>query len=262
MSAPAHSDVAPYPKGKFHNGRFIGYRRLECADSDIAAILDYYDTPPNDTWPYNFGGWSQTACLVGADVYPKPGIAVTSSTSPLIDYDKAWIDLVYDTGEMFSLSGYRIWEEVFPGVGVQSHGRPNFYWADNTPYRHGDGGIAHRYALGTYKLAHYKLAAVPYSVLATWGKVNATNYNTATFGAPMIFPAGTMLCTGAYVSRGSPGTATRSWKQAIYKFQINGGGWNLVFRPDKNQYEPIYLPDGTQFLPQGTSTFTWTSLAI
>jgi len=62
MAAPDYCDVSPldgdpYPRGRFHNGQFYGERLVECADSDLEAVLEWFDTAPNGLWPYNVVGW-------------------------------------------------------------------------------------------------------------------------------------------------------------------------------------------------------------
>ncbi len=262
MAAPTHSDIAPYPTGKFINGDFIGVRKFECADSDIPAILEHYDTAPNDLWPYNFGGWSTSAVAVEAKVEPKPKGKVTSSTSPLIDYDRAYITLTYATKPMFVLTDFRIWEELFEGVQQFGIPRPdNLLWAsDSLPLMEGHGRVDLYRTGGTYLIHHFKLATAPLSVSTVWGKTNATSYTTASLG--YTFGAGTMLCAGARVSRGSPGALTSSWKQARYKFLIRLEGWNNVYRTKTGTHEAVYLPDGSDYEPQGEATFTWNSLRV
>jgi len=257
--------MAPYPTGKFINGDFVGVRKFECADTDIQALLEWYDNSANDVWPYDFGGWSTSALCQEALVEPVPKGKVTSNTSPLIDYDRAYITLTYRTKGMYDVGGYRIWEEVIPGLTPIAITRPTkLKWTDadadgNSEPLYSNFQSAQTYRTnGTYFISHFRLLASPASLTTVWGKVNSLAYQTASLG--YSFGAGTLLCHGAKVTRGSPGALTSSWKQAQYEFGICMEGWNNLYRISTGGYASANLPTGALYVPQATAAFTWTSL--
>ena len=258
MAAPDHYELAPYPKGKFQNGHFFGERLVECAGPDIASLLAHFDKPPNDTWPYPWGGWSQSALCYEAEVQPAPGGQVTSDGKPYINYGKAHIHLKYATKPMFDVGGYRLWEEVKAGLQAENAGRGLLYWADNTPLSPGGVPIEWRRAALTYYISHFKLDASPASIATLTGCVNSSLYQTASLG--YNFAPGTLLCWGADVSRGSPGALTSSWKQARWKFTYHPNGWNKIPRLETGQYEDVYKPNGQPWLAQTPAAFTYVTL--
>lgn len=261
MSAPDHYEVAPYPIGRFRNGHFTGTRRVECASGDVASLLAWFDSYPNDHWPYPFGGWSNTAVLTAAEVKPKANSKVTSSTKPLIDYERAWIDLTYTTEGMVYIGGLYVWETLRAGASNMPIPKPaDLRWGDGTPLLPGEQIAKKVLASSTYQITFYKLASTPTAIL--WlqdGCTNASAYITATQG--LLFPAETMLCVGAELKRGSPGSATNLWKQCTYTFHINPYGWNNVWRAETNTWEAVYLPTGDRFLPQPPLSFQYINLA-
>lgn len=260
MPAPDHFEVAPYPQGRFQNGSFHGERLVECAGTDVAALLDWFDTYPNDLWPYDFGGWSQSAMCVEAKVIPKPSTLVTSNSKPLMGYDKAWVYLQYSTASMFDVGGYRIWERLEPGLRHEGCDIvPWMRWmSDNALVFPNEAHLVKAIPSGEYRISHFKLAMAPSSLPNVWGKVNAGTYQTASLG--YWFGAGTMLCVGATVERGSPGALTSNWKQAHYVFYIHPEGWNNVFRSQYSAFDAVKMPNGQPYFSQAPVGFTWTSL--
>lgn len=267
MAGPAFTEIAPYPKGKFVNGDFIGERLLECDHADVASLLEWFDAYPNDVWPYPFGGWSQTALCTAAHVMPKPGIrSIASTAPPLQNYAKAWIYLTYSTNQMMSVGGLHVWEGFYPGLHQVCLPRPvGLLWAsDEMPILPGEARFDVFMPHGEYVIKNYKLATAPSNMPLLWGKVNATSYATATLG--YWFGADTMLCAGATVLRGSPGAVTHNWKQAWYLFKINLAGWSKVWRSDiwdstNGHYESVLMPDGSPY-EYPSESFQWTDLRV
>ena len=265
MPAPDHYDVTPlgedpYPRGRFLNGHFYGERLVECADTAIEALLEWFDASPNDVWPYDFGGWSLTALCQEAKVIPKPGGKVTSNSKPYIDFDRAWIHLKYSTEGMFRVGNYYLWEELRPGLHPMRFARAGLRWQSGNQEDLRPGEVGHTVfgTSGEYIITHFKLLAAPSAISTVWGKTNSTAYTTASLG--YIFGVDTMLCTGAQVMRGSPGALTSSWKQARYVFNINLAGWNKLYRPETNNYEYAILPNGNVYYPQTPTAFTYVGL--
>lgn len=259
MAIPSFYDIAPFPKGTFVNGHFVGTRLVECPSADIAANLAWLDTFPNNNWPYPFGGWSQTAPLTRAEVQPKPGSKV-SGTPPTIDYDKAWIELVYDSREMLYVGGYYVHEEWLPGTQRLSSPRNRLLeWAsDGEQILPGDVDLQIHAGYGVYRISLYRLLAAPASANMLVGKVNATRFQMATLGGS--FAPGAMLCEGARIERGSPGSATSDWKQAHFEFRIRPEGWDSWWRSDMGRFEQIRIPGGSLLETQRPEIFSWTSL--
>ena len=267
MAAPLFFDTSPkdgesYPKGRFINGHFNGERLIECDPANIPAVLDWLDTFPNCLWPYKFGGWSQSAMLTAADIRPKPRSRVTSNDPQLIDFEKAWIWLTYSTDQMVNVAGIPVWEEIDPGLRPVPFSRSGVLrWAsDSVPIQPGDVYIHSLIPAGTYRLNRYKLIAAPGILPYVWGRTNMNAYSTATLG--YTFGPDCLLCTGAHVQRGSPGAASRQWKQANYTFMIHQEGWSKVLRPLTNQFEQILLPDGSPYLSQPRLDFNYITLGL
>lgn len=259
MAAPDHFEVAPYPQGRFRNGHFTGERLVECASSDVAALLDWFDTYPNDLWPYPFGGWSETAMVTEADVDPKPGGKVESSTKPLISYNRAYIKLKYSTEGMMNLGGYHFWEHMGGGLTRSPQPKPaGLLWNDGTPLFPGEQDLSCWMAAGTYHINHFKLATAPSSISSLARCCNSAAYTTASLG--LTFAPQTLLFAGAALERGSPGAVTHLWKMAKFTFHYNPNGWNNVWRPETGQFEAVYLPTGDRYYFQPPAVFTWTSL--
>jgi hypothetical protein len=248
MPAPSHFEIAPFPKGTFKNGAFFGQRRVECASDDLATLLAYFDTYPNEYWPYNYGGLSQTALCIEATVYPKPGGKVTSSTTPLIDYGRAWIDLTYSTHGMRYVGGRYLWESFDAGLQPYPNLRPmGLLWgSDNQPIL--NAHISLQVPHGTLKISQFKLAVSPPNLGTLMGCTNNASYTTSMLG--YTFATDTLLYAGAHVERGSPGSLTSDWLQAHHVLLYNSIGWNKAWRVETNTFENVLLPTGAAWKPQ------------
>jgi hypothetical protein len=246
MSAPTYTEVSPSPQGEWYEdnkGRiqFRAQRILECAWTDVAALIVYLYSAVGASYPHPDG----TTNSIVRRAKPR-GRGKTGGTQTLISYSRALVDVYYDTVGPRWVNGVYLDEKLVPyRVHQKPQGGLALVWSDDTPL-----GIIDRRGIEFGSVAHQlvygRMSSAPADALTYIGCCNAGTKSTFTLEVS-DFAAQTVRYSVPSVEARTDYSAGTKYT-VTYVHPINPNGWNRFWRGGTAAFEYLKKPDGTTYI--------------
>lgn len=249
-------DIGYYPREKIGVLKWFGYEGVRQCIVPWAQRRAFMVNMLYTAWPSAYDGVN--AYCIQAEQEPFPESAVGDAGNGYVSYEFALVTLHYTTNVFSPRSGVIGWERIRG----QAHTHPiripsgALHWnaSDGTAVKDGDSPAYFDDPGMIYERGYAGVSSIPAAVFTSWKGINANDITAETLG--VTFAAQTLKFNEYSADRQVTVSGGQAWKLVYEHFwlpHVNAAGTalghNSFWNAEANDYQRVYLSDGTQYTP-------------
>lgn len=238
-------ELSGYPRGVWQEGEFVGTRKLRCAWTDRAQLIEELSQTANLSWPYD-NGPSDALARYAAD-FPVGKQGVDPGDASLATYEEAEVIVKYYTkGPQLIGGATLISERLQPYAIAERFAAGPLRWGSNAgdPLLERESPPFLMYGL-EYICRYHGLLGVPGWVLARVGTCNSNIVGTYILG--LSFAAETLLYLPPTVED-TVSMARLTTFDVTVRYKYHPAGWNKLRRQTTGEYLDVYVAGGDRLI--------------